>query len=74
VKHILAYGDSLSWGIIPTTRRRPEFHERWPGVMELALNCPVLCPNGYSQMVYFASALSRKLAVKRARSVSLPLK
>jgi lysophospholipase L1-like esterase len=35
--HILVYGDSLSWGIIPTTRRRLPFNERWPGVMERAL-------------------------------------
>lgn len=38
MQHILVYGDSLSWGIIPTTRRRLEFHERWPGVMEIGLN------------------------------------
>jgi lysophospholipase L1-like esterase len=35
--HILVYGDSLSWGIIPNTRRRLSFSERWPGVMERAL-------------------------------------
>jgi lysophospholipase L1-like esterase len=35
--HILVYGDSLSWGIIPNTRRRLTFAERWPGVMERAL-------------------------------------
>jgi lysophospholipase L1-like esterase len=35
--HILVYGDSLSWGIIPNTRRRLPFVERWPGVMERAL-------------------------------------
>ena len=34
---ILVYGDSLSWGIIPNTRRRLSFTERWPGVMERAL-------------------------------------
>ena len=34
---ILVYGDSLSWGLIPNTRRRMPFEERWPGVMELAL-------------------------------------
>ena len=34
---ILVYGDSLSWGIIPDTRRRLPFDARWPGVMELAL-------------------------------------
>ncbi len=35
---ILLYGDSLSWGIIPETRRRLGFDERWPGVMENLLN------------------------------------
>lgn len=35
--HILVYGDSLSWGIIPNTRRRLPFDQRWPGVMERAL-------------------------------------
>lgn len=34
---ILVYGDSLTWGIIPNTRRRLAFTERWPGVMERAL-------------------------------------
>jgi lysophospholipase L1-like esterase len=32
--HILVYSDSLSWGIIPTTRKRLGFDQRWPGVME----------------------------------------
>jgi lysophospholipase L1-like esterase len=34
---ILVYSDSLSWGIIPASRRRQPFEARWPGVMELAL-------------------------------------
>src|SRR4051795_3968838 len=34
MKQILVYGDSLSWGLIPDTRRRLPFDERWPGVME----------------------------------------
>jgi lysophospholipase L1-like esterase len=34
---LLVYADSLSWGIIPNTRRRLPFEDRWPGVMELAL-------------------------------------
>jgi lysophospholipase L1-like esterase len=38
--HILIYSDSLSWGIIPTTRNRLPFEARWPGVMELALAHP----------------------------------
>ncbi|MFO1434919.1 MAG: SGNH/GDSL hydrolase family protein [Gammaproteobacteria bacterium] len=37
MKQILVYGDSLSWGIIPGTRDRLAFDQRWPGVMELAL-------------------------------------
>jgi lysophospholipase L1-like esterase len=37
MQHILVYADSLSWGIVPTTRKRLEYDERWPGVMELAL-------------------------------------
>lgn len=38
MKQILVYADSLSWGIIPTTRQRLEFAQRWPGAMEIALN------------------------------------
>jgi len=34
---ILVYADSLSWGIIPDTRERFKFDERWPGVMEIEL-------------------------------------
>ena len=37
MNQILVYADSLSWGIIPTTRRRLRFDQRWPGVMENAL-------------------------------------
>ncbi|CAB5079281.1 Arylesterase [Olavius algarvensis associated proteobacterium Delta 3] len=40
VKHIhqiLVYADSLSWGIIPNTRERFRFDQRWPGVMEIEL-------------------------------------
>ena len=37
LQQILVYSDSLSWGIIPTTRRRLPFDARWPGVMEIAL-------------------------------------
>lgn len=33
-KNILVYADSLTWGIIPDTRRRLSFDERWPGVLE----------------------------------------
>lgn len=34
---LLVYADSLSWGIIPTTRRRLRFDQRWPGVLEAEL-------------------------------------
>ena len=37
MQHILVYSDSLSWGIIPMTRERLPFDQRWPGVMEIAL-------------------------------------
>jgi lysophospholipase L1-like esterase len=38
MKQILVYADSLSWGIVPETRRRFDFDARWPGVMENRLN------------------------------------
>lgn len=38
MQHILVYADSLSWGIIPGTRQRLSFDQRWPGVMEAALS------------------------------------
>ncbi len=34
MQQILVYADSLSWGIIPSTRQRLPFAQRWPGVME----------------------------------------
>ena len=34
MKQILVYGDSMSWGIIPGTRKRLTFEKRWPGIME----------------------------------------
>jgi lysophospholipase L1-like esterase len=34
---ILVNGDSLSWGIIPNTRKRLQFEQRWPGVLEREL-------------------------------------
>ena len=34
---ILVYADSLSWGIIPNTRIRFSFDQRWPGIMEIEL-------------------------------------
>lgn len=38
MKQVLVYGDSLSWGILPGTRERLPFDQRWPGVMQLALD------------------------------------
>lgn len=38
MKQILVYSDSLTWGIIPFTRKRLAFDDRWPGVMETILN------------------------------------
>jgi lysophospholipase L1-like esterase len=35
---ILVYSDSLTWGIVPDTRARLPFDERWPGVLEDTLN------------------------------------
>lgn len=37
MQQIRVYADSLSWGIVPTTRQRLDFDRRWPGVMEHAL-------------------------------------
>ncbi len=37
MRQILVYGDSLSWGIVPGTRRRFDFATRWPGVLEAGL-------------------------------------
>lgn len=37
MQHILVYSDSLSWGIVPSTRQRLPFDRRWPGVTENAL-------------------------------------
>ena len=34
MQQILVYGDSLTWGIIPDTRQRLPFDQRWPGVLE----------------------------------------
>lgn len=37
MKHLLVYGDSLSWGIVPGTRERQPFTVRWTGRLEGAL-------------------------------------
>ena len=34
---VLLYGDSLSWGIVPGTRNRWPFAERWAGVLQARL-------------------------------------
>ena len=34
---LLVYSDSLTWGIIPNTRKRLPFDKRWPGILEKAL-------------------------------------
>jgi lysophospholipase L1-like esterase len=38
VVQVLVYGDSLTWGIVPNTRKRLPFEERWPGILENKLN------------------------------------
>ena len=38
MQQILVYSDSLTWGIIPNTRSRLPFDQRWPGVLENKLN------------------------------------
>lgn len=38
MRQILVYGDSLTWGIVPDSRNRFAFDERWPGVLENKLN------------------------------------
>ncbi|HIP95093.1 MAG TPA: GDSL family lipase [Leucothrix sp.] len=38
MKQILIYSDSLTWGLIPATRKRLSFDKRWPGVFETNLN------------------------------------
>jgi len=37
MQQVLVYADSLSWGMIPNTRDRLPFDERWPGVLENSL-------------------------------------
>lgn len=38
MQQILVYSDSLTWGIVPNSRERLPFDDRWPGVLENALN------------------------------------
>ena len=35
--NVVVYGDSLTWGIIPNTRKRLPFDDRWPSVLESKL-------------------------------------
>lgn len=37
MQQILVYADSLSWGIIPGSRNRLAFEQRWPGIVEYTL-------------------------------------
>ena len=37
MKQVLVYGDSLTWGIVPGTRRRLPLQERWPFILEREL-------------------------------------
>ena len=37
MEQILIYADSLTWGIIPNTRKRLSFEKRWPGLFEKSL-------------------------------------
>ncbi|MGI9415423.1 MAG: SGNH/GDSL hydrolase family protein [Hyphomicrobiales bacterium] len=37
MKTVLAYGDSLTWGIVPGTRERHAFADRWPNALEREL-------------------------------------
>jgi lysophospholipase L1-like esterase len=43
MQQIMVYADSLSWGIIPNTRLRFRFDQRWPGIVELALQKAGVC-------------------------------
>lgn len=68
MQHVLVYSDSLSWGVIPATRRRLPFDQRWPGVMEISL-----CSSGRMQHLALGKALSRvleALLAKDARQAS----
>lgn len=38
MQQIFIYSDSVSWGVIPNTRKRFEFKKRWPGIFENDLN------------------------------------
>ena len=49
MKTVLAYGDSLTWGLVPGTRERHAFADRWPNVLEQELGGSVrVIENGVS--------------------------
>ena len=35
MQQVLVYGDSLTWGIVPDTRRRLPFEQRWHAAARL---------------------------------------
>lgn len=37
MKNILCFGDSLTWGFDPDTKRRFPYHERWTGILQKLL-------------------------------------
>lgn len=49
-KHVLCYGDSMSWGIVPGTRLRHAHDKRWTGMLQQLLGDDVRvieeCLNG----------------------------
>lgn len=49
-KHVLCYGDSVSWGIVPGSRERHAYEKRWPGILQQLLGPDVRvmeeCLNG----------------------------
>ena len=49
MENILVYGDSLTWGIIPDTRRRLPFEQRWPGILEAQLSAAGLRCRGMAE-------------------------
>lgn len=36
-KHVLCYGDSMSWGIVPGSRQRHPYDKRWTGILQQLL-------------------------------------
>jgi lysophospholipase L1-like esterase len=32
--HVMCFGDSMSWGIVPGSRNRHAFEKRWPGILQ----------------------------------------